>query len=167
MIYRLDKNNYNNKFCKIKLSFDRDIIHEANAHLKYKKYYNDVTINIFYNSIRDKHGPRIKVVDVPGHSGQSYEYPINLDTGVVTYVKKYNPDEKVGEKLVKLIAGYTRANLDILKKYSGYVDNNRHIIDGDKNMEYYLRKAAEEFNKLPRKEKDEYIDKGVIKYGKN
>lgn len=167
MIYRLNKNNYNNDdICKYNLYFESNIIHEFNKPLKYDKY--TLGLNILPDGIKGEHSLRIKVMSVNKNKDEVYTYPVDVNTGIVTYKNSLNPNKRIGQKISKIIAGFVQKNLDLLNKYNGYRNEDGKIINGgDKNIENELKKSIENFNNIPDNEKKKCISKGVIKYGKN
>ncbi len=167
MIYKVNRKNNIEESHFIKLSFDFNILNEDNVHLKDKKTYNDITIHPSFNGVKYQHGLRIKVVNVPGRGNEKYEYPVDHNTGEVTFKKKYNPNKRVGNTLAKLVAGYAHANLALLKKYNGYIDRNGHVVEGDESVKQDLIDAGEYFNNLSDMKKKIYINKGMIRYAKD
>lgn len=121
----------------------------------------NIKMHFLFNGIRRaQHGLRIKVMDVAGKKG--FEFPINTDTGALTFDKKLVADVKIGKSVAKIIAGFAKENLDLLNKYYGYRDKNNKLIDGDASVEADLKNAIDSYNNKSKSEKEFLITKGVI-----
>ena len=166
MIYKVNRSNKDD-ISKYSLVFNASIFTEFDRKLG-RKGEKEITIHLKFNGISEgvKHGPRIKVTKVPGDAEREYYYPMNPDSGEITYSLKHNPDNKICRDVAKIIAGFAYENHDIIKKYFGYRDGNGRIIKGDPSIERQISDAVDKYNSLSDNAKKEYIRKGKIKYKK-
>lgn len=108
-----------------------------------------------------RHGLRLKTSHVNGRQ-VVLSIDIDEDTGNATLMKSRSNSSipnKMKKDIVILAGAFAMYSLEYLRKAFGYFEGDNNYIPGDESFAICVKQASENFNALPKHEKDKYLRK--------